>query len=354
MKRVLALAATLLLAGCGIVPAPDTALPTATAPASEVQRGMVLPTWERHGYRDPDTVPALHELAALGAGWVQLVPTWYQSGRTSSALRPTDGTVADGELRMVVEAAHAAGLRVLLKPHVDVADGTDRALIDPSDRAAWFRSYRAFITDYARLASELGVEQFAVGTELEALSGDRVRWLDVVAAVRTVYRGELVYAANHTEYQTVSFWDAVDLIGIDVYWSLAPSPTTDVELLERALAVRRDELEALAARYHRRILFTEAGFPSQRGAATAPWDGLQSTVPAQDEQAAAYEALLATFTGQPWWAGVFWWTWTVAHRHDVDTPQALDHSVRGKLAADVLMHWWATGLGATAGATVGR
>jgi len=314
---------------------------------------MVLPTWERHGYRDPDTVPALHELAALGANWVQLVPTWYQPTRTSNALQPTGATVADEELRAVVEAAHDAGLQVLLKPHVDVTDGTDRALIDPADREAWFRSYRAFITDYARLASELGVEQFSVGTELEALSPDRARWLEVVAAVRDVYGGQLVYAANHTEYQTVSFWDAVDLIGVDAYWSLASAPTADVDRLKRAFAARRDELEALATRLHRRILFTEAGSPSRRGGVTAPWAAHHGTVAAQDEQAAAYTALLSTFTGQPWWAGVFWWTWTVAHQYDVDTPEAFDHSVRGKRAADVLRQWWATGLGATAGDPVG-
>jgi hypothetical protein len=339
VRRILALLISLLLTGCAPGPAVSA---TASTPAEQVQHGAVLPTWERNGYRDPDTVPALRELRSIGAEWVQFTPTWYQHTATSSRLYATDGTVADDELRRVIRVAHANGLRILLKPHVDVEDGTDRALIDPADRVAWFRSYRALVVGYARLAAELGVEEFAVGTELRALSGDRAPWLDVVAAVREVYSGQLVYAANYTEYDRVAFWDAVDLAGIDVYWPLAAQPTADAAVLQRAFEARRDGLAALSERIGRRILFTEAGFPSQRGGVTAPWEARRDTAVDQDEQAAAYTALLATFTGQPWWAGVFWWTWTVAHQHDVNTPAALDHSVRGKRAAEVLRHWWAS------------
>ena len=236
----------------------------------------------------------------------------------------------------------------MLKPHVDIADGTDRALVKPTDRDAWFSSYRRFITHYAALATELGVDQFAVGTELAGVSDDRQRWLGVIADVRKTYPGQLVYAANHSEYAAVTFWDAVDLIGIDAYWSLSAEATTDVTRLRRAFETRRDALAAFAARVDRRILFTEAGFPSQQGAATAPWSGTLSKQPAQDEQAAAYEALLATFTGQPWWAGVFFWTWRVSHQHEIDRPAPRDHSVWGKAAQSVLQRWWAPALGSRA------
>ena len=73
---------------------------------------------------------------------------------------------------------------------------------------------------------------------------------------------------------------------------------------------------------------------------TSPWDDHQSRQPAPDEQAAAYQAVLQTFSGQPWWAGVFWWDWDVAHLYDVDTASALDYSIRGKPAESVLRRWW--------------
>jgi hypothetical protein len=308
------------------------------APAE--QRGLVLPTWEQHGYASTDTPGAMHAIASVGADWVQLTPTWYQPTNSAIDIGPTEESVADDDLRQAIAAAHAAGLKVQLKPHVDVVGSDDRALIDPADRNAWFGSYQAFITHYADLAGQLAADQLVVGTELGALSGDRGRWLTVIDEVRKHYHGPLVYAANHSEYPTVAFWDAVDLIGIDGYWSLSPQPTTDVSQLAGALAPIRDDLVALSARVGRRVLFTEVGYPSQVGGVTSPWDDHQSGQPAPDEQAAAYQAVLQTFSGQPWWAGVFWWDWDVAHLHDVDTAPALDYSIRGKPAESVLRRWW--------------
>lgn len=355
MMRVFiaALAVTLAAGGCATADEASVA-PMSVVTAPPVQRGLVLPTWEKHGYRDTATDEALVGIAAVGANWVQVVPTWYQATPTSSDIDPRTSTVDDADLRHVIELAHTRGLKVLLKPHVDIDNSGDRARINPTDRDAWFSSYRRFITHYSVIATELGVDQFAVGTELAGVSGDRSRWLETIADVRESYFGQLVYAANHSEYATVAFWDAVDLIGVDAYWSLSKQPTTDVALLRHALESRRGELAALSERVGRRILFTEAGFASQRGSTTAPWSASVSGLPAQDEQAAAYEAMLATFTGQPWWAGVFFWTWSVSQLHDLDPPEAVDHSVRGKAAQSVLHDWWAPELGSRAADSTAR
>jgi hypothetical protein len=306
------------------------------------QRGLVLPTWERNGYAGNDTDVALGGISSVGAGWVQIVPTWYQPTRTSSQIGPAESTVTDDGVRRVVGLARRHGLKIFLKPHVDSADGSQRVSIVPNDRAAWYESYRAFITHYADLARELGVDEFAVGTELRELSGDRDQWLAVIREVRNRYAGTITYAANHDEYRQVGFWDAVDVIGIDAYWPISPQPTADVAQLEAGLIPIRDELADFAVRTHRRILFTEAGYASQVGSVTEPWHASPSGEPAGDEQAAAYEALLRTFTGQPWWAGVFWWTWNVQHDYHVETPRAVSYPVQGKPAESVLRTWWAT------------
>ncbi len=44
----------------------------------------------------------------------------------------------------------------MLKPHVDVKDGSWRGTIRPSDTAAWFSSYDVFLTRYARMAQSPG------------------------------------------------------------------------------------------------------------------------------------------------------------------------------------------------------
>ncbi|MFD5326295.1 glycoside hydrolase family 113 [Streptomyces sp. NPDC127092] len=315
-----------------------------TGPAQEQQRGFALPTYSRDGYDDARALDdRLRHLADVGAGWVQITPTWFQADAGAHEItRAPAGAVwqtpDDAGVRKVIGLAHAHGLKVLLKPHVDLPDAESRGTIRPRDHAAWFASYTAFITHYARLAAGTGVEQFAVGTELEGVSGDRDEWLAVIRAVRADYPGLLVYAANYDEYPRVAFWDAVDLIGVDAYWPLSTRPTHDARALERAWRPIREELAAFAAGRDRRILFTEAGYVSQRGSTTAPYSWTVSTTPDQAEQAAAYEALLAGFRDEPWWAGVFWWVWDVVPHGSPD--DALDYTPRGKAAEEVVRRWW--------------
>jgi glycosyl hydrolase family 113 len=174
-----------------------------------------------------------------------------------------------------------------------------------------------------------------VGTELAGVSGDRAHWLGVIKTVRDRYAGPLVYAATYTEYAKVGFWDAVDLIGIDAYWPLATQPTSDVAVLERAWLPIRTELATFAAKTKRRIVFTEAGYTSQRGTTTAPDSWTLSHEPDQVEQAAAYQALLASFDNQDWWAGVFWWV-----PKESSETQGLGYAIYGKAAEAVLRKWW--------------
>ena len=212
-----------------------------------------------------------------------------------------------------------------------------RCYIHPSDPASWFAFYRAFIGHYARLATRTRAEQFAVGTELAGVSADRASWLDIISLVRVEYSGPLVYAANYDEYSQVAFWDAVDLIGVDAYWPLSQQSTVDVSQLQRAWLPIRTELAAFSAKADRRILFTEAGYTSQRGATTAPYSWRVSHLPAHAEQAAGYQALLTSFSEQDWWAGIFWWAWTVP---STDEDPALGYSPHGKAAERVVRRWW--------------
>jgi hypothetical protein len=301
------------------------------------QRGFALPTWNTDGYDDPRLAESLRQMANLGAEWVQINPTWYQGAVNANAIERQARTASDAGVERVVSLAHEQGLKVLLKPHVDISDGEYRGYIRPSDPAGWFAAYRTFIGHYARLATRTGAEQLAVGTELAGVSADRASWLEVIRLVRAEYSGPLVYAANYDEYSQVAFWDAVDLIGVDAYWPLSQQPTVDVSQLERAWRPIRSELAAFSAKAGRRILFTEAGYTSQRGAMTTPYSWTVSQLPAPAEQAAGYQALLTSFSEQAWWAGVFWWAWTVP---STDEDPALGYSPHGKAAERVVRRWW--------------
>jgi hypothetical protein len=318
---------------------PSTIMVAANRQSGPVeQRGLVLPAWGLNGYQGT-TPQAIGDIAGLGANWIEFTPTWYMASGTSSTI-DSAWTVTDAAVLAAIDFAHSKGLKVLLKPHVDPRGGTYRWEINPSNRAAWFNSYQSMMTHYAAIAQQKGADEFSVGTELATMSGsaDRSTWLTIIDAIRGIYHGPLVYAAITSEYPKVSFWDQLNVVGIDAYFALSTTPTTDVSALEAAWIPIRDQMSAFAAGVGRPILFTEAGYPSLVGAAVEPWNNQHSDTPSQREQAAAYEALLATFTGQPWWAGVFWWTWWT----DDGVSAPLDFAVQGKIAESVLRNRWAS------------
>ena len=350
MRKAAALVAAALLAvtGCssggggggGGAPAHGGTAASRSAHRTASLRGMTLPSWNRTDYDSPAAPRYLRDIRATGARWVTLTPTWYQNRVTDSGPHTTEETASDASVRDIVRRAHAAGLKVMVKPHIDLPGDADRAGIRPRDRAAWFAAYRRFITHYADLATATGVEQLAVGTELAGVSGDTAGWRSVIRAVRGHYRGPLTYAANYDEYRRIRFWRDLDVIGIDAYWPLSDGPTTDPARLRRAWTPIARDLAAYSARQGRRILFTEAGYVSQRGATTAPYSWTVSRRPDGAEQAAAYRALLDSFEGRAWWAGVCWWMWD-DWPGSGETPAALAYTPHGKPAQQVLREKWA-------------
>ncbi|NNN33683.1 hypothetical protein HLK59_25640 [Streptomyces sp. S3(2020)] len=344
MKRravAAAAVAALLAAGCTTTKASSDSGGSRGEEAISTMRGITLPSWYRTDYDSPAADRYLRDIRATGARWVTFTPTWYQQRRTDTVMRPTEETASDASLKRIVRRAHAAGLKVMIKPHVDLPGDADRAGISPRDRPAWFTSYRRFLTHYADLAAGTGAEQLAVGTELAGVSRDTEAWTEVIDTVRDHYDGPLTYAANYDEYRGIRFWKELDLIGIDAYWPLSRKPTEDTARLRRAWQPISEELAAFARRHDRRILFTEAGYVSQRGATTAPyaWDLSRRTGDA--EQAAAYRALLETFTGRDWWAGVCWWMWD-DWPDSAETPAKLAYTPHGKPAERVLRETWGT------------
>jgi hypothetical protein len=322
-------------------PAPTTTTPTpTTAGDPQAKRlGMTQPAWYEDEYELPAARRAFGEIAATGVRWVVLTPTWYQRDRRRDVPRfDTDKTVRDEGVRAAVAAARAAGLRVVLKPHVDLDDDADRAGIEPADPDRWFTAYEGLVRHYADLATELGIDELVVGTELAGTSADDARWRRVIALARDRYAGPLTYAANFDEYPRVGFWDALDAIGIDAYFPLATAPTTDVDALVRAWGPIADDLAATARRTGKPVLFTEAGYASQRGTAVNPYDWEVSRVASPAEQEAAYRALFTALWDEPWFLGVYWWMWDDLPGRTED-PQELDYTPHGKPAEAVLREW---------------
>jgi hypothetical protein len=341
-----ALVLVLLLLACAS-PDPDPP-PDPASRSGFAYRGVTHVSWwhDEYGY---DEAPASRaQIASTRANWAGVLVTWYMETRDSVEIAPVLlKTPEDAPLVEAIRELHGLGLKVMLKPHVDVLDGTWRGAIDPSDEAAWFSSYAAFITRYARLAEASGVDMLCVGTELATLSDARhaVAWAELIAGVRSVYKGPLTYAANAVsagdEFTSVAFWDRLDVAGLDAYTPLTDSDRPGVGDLVRGWSRNRNGEDMVAAfrnwqRSHGKpVIFTELGYRSADGTNRAPWDFERPAAYDAGEQADCYEAAFRVWSQQPWMRGIFWWSWPVPPPGPADT----DYSPRNKPAEPILTSW---------------
>ncbi len=270
------------------------------------------------------TEEAFDRLAELNVNWISQTPFGWQRGADApEVILVTSGRVWWGESdEGLVETARRArlrGIRTVLKPHIWIRDrgnGQWRGTIDfptGAEWGQWWASYRRFILHYAELAEASGMEALCIGTELRSTVLNRPgEWRRLIADVRAVYRGELTYSANwYREFEEVPFWDALDYIGIQVYFPLADSTGGAVTLasLKAAWAPYVERIEAVQQRVGKPVLFTEVGYRSTADTAAEPWVW-RSRAPMDFElQATCYEAMFQVFWNRPWFAGAHIWKW---------------------------------------------
>lgn len=100
-------------------------------------------------------------------------------------------------------------------------------------------------------------------------------WRVLIDAVRARYGGALTYAANFDSYRAVAFWDRLDVIGINAYFSLRGSleRPSDVESYERRWSSIFRDIEAMRSErgLDRPVVFTELGYTFRRHSTVEPW-----------------------------------------------------------------------------------
>ena len=140
--------------------------------AKEYHKGICFVTWNKNAFSSPASDDSLKALAATGATWVAIVPTWYQEACESTKIFPTDNTATDASVIHAITTAHSLGLNVMLKPHLDLLDASgggwrgDIACATEPDWKEWFDSYQKFALHYAKIAEQNKVEIFCFGTEI--------------------------------------------------------------------------------------------------------------------------------------------------------------------------------------------
>ncbi|MCX6056787.1 MAG: hypothetical protein NTW69_01355 [Chloroflexi bacterium] len=292
---------------------PPTSVPLPTrVPMDDFMKGISYVQWDRGGFTSKGSDALLQRsIPQMGATWIALIVTCNQKTIDSTDIFCANGPT-DDETIYAIQTAHAAGLRVMLKPHLDLSDdpshwrGEIGLNFNKDQWQLWFKSYADYITHFASLAQDQGVEAFVVGTEMVTPSTHDQEWRDIVKAVRAQYSGPLTYAGFGNEF-SMTWWDALDMIGVDAYYSIANSASPTPDQLVAGWKPLVAKLEALSKRFDKPIIFTEVGYQSLDGVAMSGIGASLSNQLDMQEQADCYEAVFRVFSDKPWWRGVFWW-----------------------------------------------
>jgi hypothetical protein len=337
--------------------------------APAFRRGV---SWWLSEGRDDDGRASFGDLAALGVTWVS-IHTWdpLQNGLHDPILAPRSRRFGVRSLPALVANAHAAGLAVVFKPHLEMrryrptpeerrilrgADSEARhrvivrieeatepgghnrlSMKSDADWARWFESYEGYILPYAREAQAAGADMFSVGRELDSTVLRReADWRRLIEKIRSVYDGPLVYSANFDSWDGIAFWDALDFIGVSAYFPLSDADDPTLAELEAGWGRALEPLQAAAARWGRPVLLTEVGFPSIDSAARAPWREEETQADVW-LQARCYEATLRALADRPWIQGAFFWLWERSSKPAFRDPS---HTIRGKPATFTMARWY--------------
>lgn len=286
---------------------------------------------------------SIAQVQAIGANWICLMP--YAFARTEDAkvrFNP-DGGQYWGEMpigiRAMVRMAKAHGMKVMLKPHLWLGHGEFTGTYVPDSTIGWEpyeQSYQEYILYYAKLAREIGVDLFCIGTEMQAFVQARpIYWNKLIDKISDTFQGPLTYAANWDEASSFPFWGRMDHIGVDGYYPICDKVRPTLMELEAGLRQHADELERLSTVEDRPVLFTEMGYCCTSDCAARPWSSDPEAPLDEPAQAQAWQAFFNVYADKPWYAGCFVWKWFAYVPKD-EARRGNGFSPQGRAAMDVL------------------
>ncbi|MFH1877652.1 MAG: hypothetical protein ABH883_02485 [Candidatus Omnitrophota bacterium] len=287
-----------------------------TSQAMEFQKGMGYATWSKDGYDGEMSDESLAQMKNTGVEWVSILVTWYQTNCWSGDIHRESITPTDESIIHAIKKAHELGLKVMLKPHLDLLDKSDGSwrgeigCMKETEWDEWFRKYTEYIMYYADIAEKEKVEIYCVGTELSVTATAKgYLWKELIKTVRTRYSGRLTYAAHWDRYMDIRFWDMLDFVGINAYFPMTEEMAPTYEQLKEAWGKWVTEIEDFYGRVQKPIIFPECGCNSADGAAIRPWEHAPRREVNLQLQSDYYKALLDVFWDKEWFYGLYWWYW---------------------------------------------
>lgn len=325
---------------------------------------------------------AMQNIQALGSNWVILTPTWTYGKSFPLVLAPVPGKDSfwNDTYRMVTQA-RALNMNVAIFPAPRFASSADDFWASAPKNGdwwqTWFDHYRAFVINFADLATQSGAQTLILGGEwvdpalpngvlADGVTSSGVpadaetRWRAIIAEVRTHFRGTILWALPYEqEYVDTPLGFLSDIDGVYLLWSLKLSDSSNPSKADMTNEVGRlldTNVSPLASLVGKPITIAVA-YPSASGSARGcPSDGrggclhwTQLNPPNTDAasvtldlqlQADIYESMLTAINDRQWVGGF------ISRGYYPPTIlQDKSASVRGKRAADILWYWYPRLLG---------
>jgi len=288
------------------------------------------------------------DIVDINVGWIAVVPYAFTPKEEAKLYFANShqwwGETPQGA-ESTIKLAKENGLKVMLKPQLWMSNTWvgEMEYDTEEEWTSWENDYRDYIMTFAKIAERNNVELFCVGTEFKkALKIRDHYWRQLIADIRKEYSGLLTYCSNWDEFDKVTIWDAVDVIGVSSYFPLSDEATPKVDDLVKEWQPIKKRMKALSEKYNKQILFSEYGYLSVDGCAGKTWElekNRRQRPVNETAQCNALEALYTVFLKEDFWAGGFMWKWYPNGRV---RPGFKDHDYtpQGKKAEEVIADWY--------------
>ena len=324
------------------------------------------PTWRTYAPIGIST------LAEIGANSVQFTPQWFLDDGNIPLSPEFGGTPFTYELMGLIASAKSFNLSASLFPQLGPTDEL-AAYWTAQDHSAgwwqfWFEGYSRFILNYARIAADAGVEQLVLGGKavLPAFNSGAFldgtptnvpetidsQWETLIAQIRSIYSGKLVWATNAqvSVDPLPTFIQLFDSITVSIDAPLSSDGQPNVEAIADTFRnVIEEQIYPLYEQTNLPIILALA-YPSTTDALQGcllvddicsndglflPSEVTQSTVDL-DLQVQIYNKLLPIAASLDWVSGI-----SIRGYNPVVSVMDGASSIAGKPARDVIWYWFA-------------
>ncbi|MHA1150889.1 MAG: glycoside hydrolase family 113 [Promethearchaeota archaeon] len=288
------------------------------------QRGMSFTTWGADSFNSSKAREEILKMKEIDIEWIGVNIWWIQENIDATEIEEGSWSDTAANITALFEFIHLNGMKVFFKPMLDSKDSVWRSYIKASPK--WIKEYNRFIKYTAEIAENGSVEVFCIGCEMGnwQVKSNAVR--ELIKDIRKIFSGDLTYAANHDSFWYIDWWDAVDIIGVDAYFSFTLSYDPTLQDMIDVWNGFYDEFHKFQKKWNKPILFTEIGCQNRDGCNIAPNDNKYSIKQDEKEFQMFYKSLFESkIWTAPWFKGTYWWIWDLREIDEDDdngfTPQ---------------------------------